>query len=128
MSNLQRLVFLAVLLPATGTGCAHFSAIEHDVQGCVTQVGPQFIKDIEANAGKTVETILMCEAESSVPQTDVPMCVEQGLEGLAMSLGPDGERFVMCVENTIANDPNVKAAPRVRARARLMQARAGGRK
>ena len=137
-------LLLAALLASSLSGCAHVTAIERDVVGCVKVDEPQAVVDLEKAAPKLVEAILMCASEGGEvapacpPETTcapaetaiLPMCVTTGLATVVLALGPDGQRFETCVLNAVENDP--AAAPLAKARAKnvetmLLRERGGGR-
>lgn len=110
------MVFLAAGLALGSSGCAHVDAIAKDVTGCVKADESAAVVDLERAAPKIVEDILMCAPGG---EAAIPMCVEQGLQSLVVALGPDGERFRLCVVNAIENDP--EAAPLAKQRAKAVR-------
>lgn len=112
---------LAVL--TFSSSCVRLDAIVKDVQSCVKADEAPAIVDLEKAAPKLVEDLFTCNPTS---EAAIPVCVAEGLATLDAALGPDAERFKLCVTNTIENDPAATKLIRARAKAVRMKAQARG--
>jgi len=124
MKSIRGIVFAVVACGSLGASCAHVDAIVKDVQSCVKQDGDSTVQDLEKEAIPFVENLLICDPGFS--PAALPVCAEQGLAAVAFAIGPDGERFKLCVVNTIEHDPAATVLQKARAGAeRVKLVRAG---
>lgn len=99
------------------SSCAHVNAITKDVESCVTADGPQALKDLERDAIPALTDAFMCDASTAFDPHAVPMCLVDAFEKECANLGPDAERFKLCVITTVENDPLANPIARTRAKA-----------
>lgn len=103
------------------TSCAHVNAITKDVESCVTADGPQAIKDLEHDAIPALTDAFMCDASTGFDPNAIPMCLKDAFVKECSNLGPDAERFELCVITTVENDPLANPIARARAKATRMR-------
>lgn len=112
MNSFRGILVVAGVL-VFGANCAHVDAIVKDVKSCVKQDGDPALKTLESQAIPFVENLLICDPTFSAAA--LPLCAANGLAAVAIAIGPDGERFKLCVVNTIEHDPAASKLAKSRA-------------